>query len=243
MKKLMMLVFVVLATVRLGYANIIIDTSVSLNEEDFGLGYDYRISVAGGYEEFNGEEELSLNSDDFFSFEDGLLTWETMTLAHGSDFYLSSYGDDLPAMGSSIREQGSAYVGYGDFYLSIRSYNVSSTRPLTTYGWVGLNSSAEGLSLIDSPSNAMVYSGETLTVGAIPEPATLTLMGFSTLGLLFRRRRNRCLLTGTTSRRDPFELASGKKAEKPVGYVNTIKPYMNAKARAKERAMTTWLNY
>jgi hypothetical protein len=75
---------------------------------------------------------------------------------------------------------------------------------------------------------------------AIPEPATLGLMGFSTLGLLFRRRKMaRCMLTGTTSRRDPFELAATKKAEKPSGYVNTIKPLVSSKAL--DRAQ--WLNY
>jgi hypothetical protein len=87
-------------------------------------------------------------------------------------------------------------------------------------------------------------TSESITIQVVPEPATFGLMGFSTLGLLFRRRRSRtCLLTGVVAHRGSVELASTKKDESSVGYVNTIKPYMDSKRRAKAHAETKWVSY
>ncbi|RLA42637.1 MAG: hypothetical protein DRQ97_13750 [Gammaproteobacteria bacterium] len=79
-----------------------------------------------------------------------------------------------------------------------------------------------------------------ISTDAIPEPATLGLVGLTTLGLLFRRRKMfHSMLTGAISRRNPFALARAKKAEESAGYVNSIKPLLSSKEQARDQ----WLNY
>lgn len=74
----------------------------------------------------------------------------------------------------------------------------------------------------------------------VPEPGTLGLLGLSTFGLLFRRRRMRRGNRSSAGRRDPFGFSiQEKQVEVPVGYVNPIKPRITS----KERARAQWLNY
>ena len=79
-----------------------------------------------------------------------------------------------------------------------------------------------------------------ISTAAIPEPATLGLVGLTSLGLIFRRRKMRHgMLAGAASRRNPFKLVRARKAEKPSGYVNAIKPLVSSKEQARDQ----WLNY
>jgi hypothetical protein len=84
--------------------------------------------------------------------------------------------------------------------------------------------------------NMVAGAGFATTV--VPEPGTLGLMSISTLGLLYRRRRMRCTLTGAVSR-DRFEFDAPVVKVKSDEYVSPIKPVISR----KERARAQWLNY
>ncbi|RKX38914.1 MAG: hypothetical protein DRP64_14960, partial [Verrucomicrobia bacterium] len=96
------------------------------------------------------------------------------------------------------------------------------------------------ISLSIESSVAGDYGLYGISTDAIPEPATLGLVGLTTLGLLFRRRKMfHSMLAGAISRRNPFALARAKKAEESAGYVNSIKPLLSSKEQARDQ----WLNY
>lgn len=81
-----------------------------------------------------------------------------------------------------IGDNGTQYFGV--------SFNNAGT---TNYGWLQATTSNYGI-VSDTPNFTLVAfayedTGTPITVGAIPEPSALALLGLGTLGLVARRRR------------------------------------------------------
>ena len=121
-------------------------------------------------------------------------------------------------------------------YLDMQSIKGDPTDP-QNYFWNDKYTYAEAGDPYSGNDPQNIYELDTIRGGAIPEPATLGLLGVSTFGLLFRRRRSNRF--GTVSRHSPFKLATVGEVEPPAGYVNTIKPLVSSKEHAKSQ----WLNF
>jgi len=81
-----------------------------------------------------------------------------------------------------------------------------------------------------------IAGGFSITSDVVPEPASVGLLGFTTLGLLYRRRtKGRSILGRSAFLRDPVE----QDTVRDTGYVNTIKRLLSS----KEQARAQWLNF
>lgn len=119
----------------------------------------------------------------YFNLDGTKLTHVANQLSHTSiEFKLSSFGN-LVGTGIGFTNGSPLERGYGDFYLSVITKELIITLngrpevPIKGKGWILLNNSpTTGLTM---KSNAMAYSGEQLTVGAVPEPSTLAFSSIS----------------------------------------------------------------
>ena len=158
-------------------ATIILNTNAGLGAGD-GIAADYTLfaySTVATDTGFDGGELIDWNGTQL-NHLGGTMGGASLTLT------LSSFGAEIGS-GTPFNFASTIDVGYGDFYFSVvaTGYDTSEGK-----GWVLLNNSPSGLSMV---SSAMEYGSSTLTVGAIPEPASLGLLSLS--GVLIYLSRNK----------------------------------------------------
>lgn len=118
------------------------------------------------------------------------ISFVTMDMDEGSDWYLASLGDSFSR--DSIQNSefptlvsgNPLFVGFGDFYLGINTGNgiwVYPDIPRNLYGWVHLQSIGGTITMLD---NAMSYQGSGIVIGTtevIPEPSVSRMLVLSLL--------------------------------------------------------------
>ncbi|RKX46391.1 MAG: hypothetical protein DRP64_03220 [Verrucomicrobia bacterium] len=176
---------------------------------------------------------------------------ELSSLVYGS-IVVSLQDTDDSIDGASLNDYGaSIYEAYIDGNLVDTlldpSFSLSTTPPANTvgsglqeFGW-----NTYGAGVVNDIAIKIQFSlsaGDTATVlsrfdvVAIPEPASVGLLGFTTLGLFYRRRRKgRSILGETAFLRDPIEQTTAIN----MGYVNPIHRLLTS----KELARAQWLNF
>lgn len=196
--KLIIIALSVLNTAYLSAA-VIINTNIELRG---GQGQaDYRLTVL---QEPSFDDPTSM----FFNVSGSAITYVAHNLDEGSDWYLTSYGDEFSeaniladsfqvfvrvTAGGVGFESNVIDVGLGSFYLGVNTGNREGVvrgnlPPRNLYGWVELENHGGSISML---SNAMSYEGTGIKVGtaqSIPEPSVCTLLLGGILLAIFRRR-------------------------------------------------------
>jgi PEP-CTERM motif len=154
-----------------------------------GLNYDGFTFPTAGNGVFLANGVTGLPTDDFFFFGATLNT--TLATVSGTD----SGTNVIPSIsGVPIGVNG---IGAGDNFALIW-FDTSTTNDGDKYGFlydssftIPLNLPADGATLDYSPNfvGADPVRLASNTLGAVPEPSRLMLLGIGGLGLLFRRRR------------------------------------------------------
>ncbi len=175
MKKLL-LSMIILALPYMSAATIIVNSNVGLSA---GMMSDYALNI---YQDAAATDVTYATFDRNFN----QLVFQGNSLDEGSLLRFADVGDPVPGTGTAFNNIGQSYdVGYGTFFMTVTTW--SGMDEVT--GWIALNNSESGgLSLAYS---VMAYDGESLTVGAIPEPTSVALLALAGGSLYLRRIRTR----------------------------------------------------
>ena len=163
-------------------ASIVLNTNAGLGEGD-GFGAEYSLftyeteAIGSGP---MGSALININNTEL-SHLGGVMGTSPLTLS------ISAFGDEI-GTGTPFHFASIVDVGYGDFYISVLPYDFGTPPPPEARGWVLLNNSPTGLTMV---SSAMEYGSSNLTVGAIPEPASIGLLSLSGLLIYFSRNKMR----------------------------------------------------
>jgi hypothetical protein len=163
-------------------ASVISNTNINLHDGDpFS---DYALTVFQ-------DEPATDPTTMWFNASGPTLSWANMNVDEGSEWYLTSLGDQF-CQDTIQRSEFAALVsgnplsvGFGDFYLGVNTGNPDGTwgasgiPPRNLYGWVHLQNVGGTITML---GNAMSYQGDGIVIGTttvIPEPSISRLLTLS----------------------------------------------------------------